>query len=160
MRILIAEDEVTIARALKVMLERNKYAVDVVFNGKDALDYWGFVCMGLHLGLHWSMMLTMARKHLQPSPLRTWSLCLIGWLWALYGALAFHRRDVGLYLLLKSHFVFYDYSEPVIFFLIDYFSVMALFVLIGYYFIQGLKRSARLGQGLCRMDESDFLKRG
>ena len=39
MRILIAEDEVTIARALKVMLERNKYAVDVVFNGKDALDY-------------------------------------------------------------------------------------------------------------------------
>ena len=39
MRILIAEDEVTIARALKVMLERNKYAVDVVHSGKDALDY-------------------------------------------------------------------------------------------------------------------------
>ena len=34
--------------------------------------YWGFVCMSLHLGLHWSMMLAMARKHLQPSPLRTW----------------------------------------------------------------------------------------
>ena len=39
MHILIAEDEVTIARALKVMLERNKYAVDVVDNGKDVLDY-------------------------------------------------------------------------------------------------------------------------
>ncbi len=39
MRILIAEDEVTIAKALKVMLERNKYAVDVVYNGNDALDY-------------------------------------------------------------------------------------------------------------------------
>ena len=39
MRILIAEDEVSIARALKVMLERNKYAVDVVYNGTDALDY-------------------------------------------------------------------------------------------------------------------------
>ena len=39
MRILIAEDEVTIAKALKVMLEKNKYAVDVVYNGKDALDY-------------------------------------------------------------------------------------------------------------------------
>lgn len=39
MRILIAEDEATIARALKVMLERNKYAVDVVHNGNDALDY-------------------------------------------------------------------------------------------------------------------------
>ena len=39
MRILLAEDEVTIARALKVMLEKNKYAVDVVYNGDTALDY-------------------------------------------------------------------------------------------------------------------------
>lgn len=39
MRILIAEDEVTIARALKVMLEKNKYAVDLVHNGNEALDY-------------------------------------------------------------------------------------------------------------------------
>ena len=81
--------------------------------------YWGFVCMGLHLGLHWSMMLTMVRKHLQPSPPRTRYLRLIGWLWALYGAFAFHRRGVGLYLLLKSHFMFYDDSESVIFFLIS-----------------------------------------
>ena len=39
MRILIAEDEVAIARALKVMLEKNKYAVDLVHSGNDALDY-------------------------------------------------------------------------------------------------------------------------
>lgn len=39
MRILIAEDEVTIARALKVMLEKNKYSVDMVHNGLDALEY-------------------------------------------------------------------------------------------------------------------------
>ncbi len=122
--------------------------------------YWGFVCMSLHLGLHWSMMLAMARKHLPSSPLRTWSLRLIGWLWAVYGAFAFRRRDVSLYLLLRSHFVFYDYSEPVLIFLIDYLSVMVVFVLIGYYFIQGLKRLVRLGRGLCRIDGSDFHKRG
>lgn len=39
MRILVAEDEVTIAKALKVMLEKNKYSVDLVHNGLDALDY-------------------------------------------------------------------------------------------------------------------------
>ena len=39
MRILLAEDEVSIARALKVMLEKNKYTVDMVHNGSDALDY-------------------------------------------------------------------------------------------------------------------------
>ena len=39
MRILIAEDEAAIARALKVMLEKNKSSVDMVHNGNDALDY-------------------------------------------------------------------------------------------------------------------------
>ena len=39
MRILIAEDEVGIAKALKVMLEKSRYAVDMVHSGTDALDY-------------------------------------------------------------------------------------------------------------------------
>ena len=39
MRILIADDEVSITRALKVILEKNKFSVDTVFNGTDALDY-------------------------------------------------------------------------------------------------------------------------
>ncbi len=38
-RILIAEDELPIAKALKAVLEREKYAVDMVHNGPDALDY-------------------------------------------------------------------------------------------------------------------------
>ncbi|MDO5561032.1 MAG: response regulator transcription factor [Oscillospiraceae bacterium] len=39
MRILIAEDENEIAKALKVILERSRYCVDTVDNGGDALDY-------------------------------------------------------------------------------------------------------------------------
>lgn len=39
MRILIAEDEVTINKALKVMLEKNKYTVDSVYDGQSALNY-------------------------------------------------------------------------------------------------------------------------
>lgn len=39
MRILLAEDEASIARALKAMLEKNKYTVDLVDNGRDALDH-------------------------------------------------------------------------------------------------------------------------
>ena len=60
------------------------------------------------------------------------SLRLIGWFWAAYGTFAFRHRGVSLYLLLRSHFVFYDYTEPVLIFLIDYLSVMVMFVLIGY----------------------------
>ena len=39
MRILIAEDETSIANALQVMLTKEKYIVDVVYNGTDAFDY-------------------------------------------------------------------------------------------------------------------------
>ena len=95
--------------------------------------FWGFVLMSLHLGMHWNMLLTMARKHLQPSKIRTWALRIAGYSFATYGAVTFVRRDVGLYLLLKSHFVFFDYSEPLIAFLLDYLAVMGLFVAIGFW---------------------------
>ena len=39
MRLLLAEDELSLARAVSVILEKNNYAVDVVHDGQDALDY-------------------------------------------------------------------------------------------------------------------------
>ena len=39
MRILIAEDEVATARALKLLLEKAKYSVDIVHTGTEAWDY-------------------------------------------------------------------------------------------------------------------------
>lgn len=38
MRILIAEDEVELAKALKFLLEKNKFSVDVVHDGAEALE--------------------------------------------------------------------------------------------------------------------------
>lgn len=45
MRVLIAEDEIEIARALKLLLEKNKCSVDIVHNGKDA---WDYCCQGTY----------------------------------------------------------------------------------------------------------------
>jgi len=39
MRVLIAEDEIATAKALKILLEKAKYTVDIVHNGRDAWDY-------------------------------------------------------------------------------------------------------------------------
>lgn len=39
MRILIAEDETEIARALKLLLEKNKFTVDIVHDGLEAWEY-------------------------------------------------------------------------------------------------------------------------
>ncbi len=39
MRLLLAEDEKSLSRAIKFLLEKNNYAVDAVYDGEDALDY-------------------------------------------------------------------------------------------------------------------------
>ena len=39
MRLLLAEDERSLSRALVTILEKNNYTVDAVYNGQDALEY-------------------------------------------------------------------------------------------------------------------------
>lgn len=39
MRLLLAEDEKSLSRAVKFLLEKNNYSVDAVYHGADALDY-------------------------------------------------------------------------------------------------------------------------
>lgn len=39
MRLLLAEDEQALSKALKAILERNNYSVDTAFDGQEALDY-------------------------------------------------------------------------------------------------------------------------
>lgn len=103
--------------------------------------YWGFVLMSLHLGFHWSMMMGMAGKLVKkPSKIRKWILRGIAVLVAGYGIYAFIRRDIGSYMLLKNQFVFFDFEEPVVFFMLDYIVVMGLFVCTGHYLSEGLKK--------------------
>ena len=40
MRVLIAEDEIELAKGLKYLLEKQNVAVDIVHNGLDAMDYF------------------------------------------------------------------------------------------------------------------------
>lgn len=106
--------------------------------------YWGFVWMSLHLGLHWSMMMAMARKAFpKASSVRIWVLRIIAVVIAVYGAYAFVKRDIAGYMFLRIQFVFFDYEEPLIFFLMDYMAVMGLFVFVGHYFAELLKRCSR-----------------
>lgn len=106
--------------------------------------YWGFVWMSLHLGLHWSVMMAMARKAFpKTSAVRTWTLRMIAIAIAVYGAQAFVKRNIADYMFLRSQFVFFDFEEPLIFFLLDYLTAMGLFVFAGHYFAELLKRCSR-----------------
>lgn len=102
--------------------------------------YWGFVFLSLHLGLHWSMIMGMIKRMLKkPSVIRAWIVRIIGFMIATYGIYAFHKREIGSYMFLRNQFVFFDFDEPFILFLLDYIAIMGLFVYIGHFIGQGLK---------------------
>lgn len=46
-------------------------------------------------------------------------------------------------MLMMDHFVFFDFDELSIFFIMDYIAVMGLFVFIGHYAVAGLKKIQR-----------------
>ena len=106
--------------------------------------YWGFVFISLHLGLHWSMMMGMVKRLFKkPSTARKWTARILGGVIAAYGLYAFFKREIGSYMLLKNQFVFFDFDEPLMLFLLDYMAVMGLFVSIGHYLAEGMKKAAR-----------------
>lgn len=101
--------------------------------------YWGFVFISLHLGLQWGTMMAMTKRIFKKqSAVRSWIVRIIGFLIAGYGIYAFIKRDIGSYMLLKTQFVFFDFNEPLILFLIDYIAAMALFIFIGHYLVKRL----------------------
>ena len=98
-------------------------------------SFWGFLLMTLHLGLHWNVFLGMARKapaFQKPSRRRTIVLNVLGGAVALYGIFAFFRRDLPMYLFLQTHFVFFDFSEPIPLFYLDYLATMGLFIFLAH----------------------------
>ena len=98
-------------------------------------SFWGFLLMVMHLGLHWNVFLGMARKapaFQKPSRRRTIVLNLLGGAVALYGIFAFFRRDLPTYLFLQTHFVFFDFSEPIPLFYLDYLAIMGLFIFLAH----------------------------
>lgn len=112
--------------------------------------YWGYIFMSLHLGLHWNMILGMFRKAAgikNKSRIRGVVVFIAGLIIAGYGVRAFISRDFSTYLLFRSEFVFLDYSESKILFVIDYLALMGLWIFIAHYgtkMIRKLRRKSEI----------------
>lgn len=107
--------------------------------------YWSFVLMSLHFGLHWSMVVGLARRRMgSGSPVRTALMRVLGALIAVCGAVSFSRHDLFSYLFLRTHFVFFDFDQPLALFFADYLSIMGMFVFLGYYGGKLLKMTGRI----------------
>ncbi len=107
--------------------------------------YWGFCLMSLHIGIHWGIVLRRFQRRQTTLSRRRGTILLqaAAVLIAGYGVYAFLRREIGMYMTLKTAFVSFDFEEPLVLFFLDYLAVMVLFVVIGYYttkLLQGLDR--------------------
>ena len=98
------------------------------------LAYWGFVLMSLHAGTHLRSMLPKGKG-------RRTAIVILSAV-SLYGVYAFFKRQIPDYMFLKMQFVYFDYSEPRIFFLADLLAVIVFFALLGY----GITRMLNTGK--------------
>lgn len=108
--------------------------------------YWGFILMSLHLGLHWGMIMGMARKavHIRKaSPIRTWLNRLLAASLCGFGVYAFFKNDIASYLFLKNRFVFFDIEQPLLLFFAEYIGMMGLWGCLAYYGAKLLSKGQR-----------------
>ena len=97
--------------------------------------YWGFLLMSLHLGLHLDRMIKNKPLWLRGAAAAA----------AVYGLFAFFRRGLPEYLFLRSRFVFFDLSQPRLWFFADYLAIMVLFALLGHGTGRALKPKRKTG---------------
>lgn len=103
-------------------------------------SYWGYLLMGLHLGLHWRMVLNMVVKKHRPQRKYQVAGFFVGLLAAAYGTYVFIKRNFLTYMFLRSDFVFLDYEESKLLFLLDYLALMGLCIFVAHYSTKLLKR--------------------
>lgn len=101
------------------------------------LAYWGYILLCIHAGTH----LTSPVKKLERRSKTAAAVLGISSLAvSIYGAYAFVKRQFPDYMFRKSSFVFFDYSEPKVFFFLDYLAIMVLFITIGFWIKQFMKQ--------------------
>ena len=104
-----------------------------------AASYWGFVLMSIHAGLHWGMILGMARKlKKKKSQTSVWILRLAALAIAGYGLFCFISTDIPSYMFLKNQFVFFDFEQSAVSVFAEYAAIMGFWIFIGHYFAKGI----------------------
>lgn len=105
-------------------------------------SHWSFVLMGLHIGLHWTLVLAMFRKiKLRDSAkkraviaARVAALAVAG-----YGAYCFVKADMPSYMTFKTHFAFLDYERPAPLVFADNLAMLGTWAAMSYYLGKLLK---------------------
>ncbi len=92
---------------------------------------WLFVLMSVHLGLHVNSMTGSLRLQGKRKLSRIPGIVFI--VIAFYGFYAMIKRGLLSYLFFIKMFASFDLSEPAVFFILDYFAIMVMFAVVGFY---------------------------
>ena len=98
--------------------------------------YWGIVLASLHAGTH----LTAVFGRLKKKKALFAFVCAIAAVVSAYGVRAFIKRGFPGYMFGTAKFAFFDFEEPVLFFIADYLAVMVLFAFLGCALMVGMAR--------------------
>lgn len=101
-----------------------------------ACSYWGFVLMSMHLGMHLRQIVHMFKKYMY---LKNNILKLVMIIISLCGIYCFIQNNMISYMLLINEFVFFDFEKNTFIFLLEYLSMMILWINIGYFITNKIK---------------------
>lgn len=104
-----------------------------------ACSYWGFVLMSMHLGMHLRQIVHMFKKyiHLKTNVIKIIKLMIV--IICLYGIYCFIQNDMISYMFLINEFVFFDFEKNTFIVLLEYLSMMILWINIGYLITNKIK---------------------
>lgn len=91
-----------------------------------AFSYWSFILMGIHLGMHISIMINKIPKNIKII------LAIVMIIVSGYGFNLFIKSGISNYILFKSHFAFLDYEKNFVLVYIENLSMLSLFAFIGH----------------------------
>ena len=92
--------------------------------------------MSFHLGLHIRAISAKMKSRMNKAVRTVHTVLFL--LIAIYGVYAFIKRGIGDYLLMKEIFVFFDFGESRVRFLLDYAAVMVLAAELAFWVQNGL----------------------
>lgn len=102
-------------------------------------SYWGLILLGLHLGLHWNIVIERIRRMFdakKSEKVRNFIFGLIGLAIAVCGISSFQQLGIENYLFLKTEYVFRKENQKFLSMYWQYFTIMGLFVYTAYYAVK------------------------
>jgi hypothetical protein len=108
--------------------------------------YWGLPLIGVHLGLHWGMIMNAFRKMAKTnSKNRTQKIIMriLAFTLAAFGVWSSFDRDMFSKLFLGFSFDYWPEKRPAILFFAVMLSIMAVYIFAAYYALKWLERRAQ-----------------